>query len=129
MTQTLRAPKVFVHAPSAILRITVAHGEDLNESIQLLEPNVPMDLTGIGVELMVRTEHESDIPLAHLTSGAGDILFDDQAHGKLQIYYPYWLINGMPTGEWRFHMRLTAPSEAREIARGPFIVLPARYLP
>jgi hypothetical protein len=126
--QLLKPPKTFFAAPSATIDIVVAHGSDWNDCFQLRQSGQPMDLTGMQVQVDVGTEHESDIRFLDIGSGAGSYVFiEDIIQGKVQIFYPHYLVDLIPCGDWRVHARLLADGERREIFRGRFTVLPAEY--
>lgn len=127
--QLLKPPKTFFSAPSATVDVFVAHGSDWNDCFQLLQSKAPMDLTGIQVQVDVGTEHESDIRFLDISSAAGSYVFiEDIAQGKVQIFYPSYLVDTIPCGDWRIHARLLGDDGGRrEIFRGRFTVLPAEY--
>lgn len=127
MSQALRPPRLIARAPSSAVYFQICHGADWNDCAQLRELGVPINLTGCGIELVIRPTYEDPIRLASLTSGAGDILFDDPLTGKFQIYWEVGKVNLLPAGRWVHVMRLTKAGEDREICRGPFEILPARY--
>lgn len=128
MSQSLRAPRLVAQAPSAIVRFEICRGADWNDCFQLRERGVPIDLTGRGIEIVIRPAYESDTLYAALSTGAGDLLLDDAETGKVQIYYPASKVDDfLPAGGWTHVARITDDGEFREIWRGPIIVLPARY--
>lgn len=120
-------PRIVARAVSASARIEVAQGSDWNDSLQLLEGGAAMDLTGCAADLFVRPTFDDPILIASLSSATGDILFDDAAAGKLQIYRPGWWVAELPAGAWVFVFRLRKAGEMREVCRGPFWVHPAEY--
>lgn len=128
MPDALRPAKIIARHVSAAAKIEVVHGSDWNDSLQIRECGVDMDLTDSVVEIVVRPTFGDTILLAALSSVTGDILFDDAVHGKFQIYWPGWKVTTIPAGAWVFAMRVVKAGEARELARGPFIVYAAEYL-
>jgi len=128
MPDALRPAKIIARHVSAAAKIEVAHGSDWNDGLQVRECGADMDLTDSVIEIMVRPTFDDPILLAWLSSATGDILFDDAAHGKFGIFWPGWKVSTIPAGAWVFAMRVLKGGEAREIARGPFIVYAAEYL-
>lgn len=128
MPLDFRPPKIIARHVSAAAKIEVVHGSDWNDSLQVRECGVDMDLTDSVIEIVVRPAFGDTILLASLSSMAGDILFDDAAHGKFQIFWPGWKVATIPAGAWIFAMRVIKANEARELARGPFIVYATEYL-
>jgi hypothetical protein len=128
MPDALRPPKVVANAVSAAVQIDVAHGSDWNDNFQIVEGDVPMDLTGGVVEIVILTEYDGTV-LALLSSMTGDILFEDAATAKIQIYRPGWWVTTLPAGAWVFIKRVRLDGESRETARGPFIVHPSAGWP
>ncbi len=127
MPSALRPPKLVARSISVGVQIEVAHHSDWNDSVQLREAGVPMDLTGATIELSVRPAYDDDFLALFLSSALGDVLMDDAGRGCLQIYVPGWRVATVPAGRWVFVMRILKAGEAREVARGPFIVHAARY--
>lgn len=124
---TLAPVSVIQKTISARAQIEVAHGSDWNDGVEIREGGLPLDLTGMAMELVVRPTHNHQTAIAELHTATGEILFSDAEAGLVQIYLPAWRVDALPIGVWTFHWRLLVPNEAREVARGPFLVHPARY--
>lgn len=122
-------PRVYMRAHSAEVTFMISHGSDWNDAFQIRDNGVPFDLTNTQLELVVRPEHASDILLARLHTLLSTIIINEPVLGKVQIYYPFFYVDLIPAGEWRYQFRMLNSGEAREISRGPLLVQPARYTP
>jgi hypothetical protein len=136
---TCSAPDV--GRPYSILNIDICQDETFDFPHQLLVMNPdgtqsPLDLTNGGVITSLRLDFYIRPLFDHLTSikhlsteGAGGIVIDDAANGKIGFYVDQAVVaSDIPIGRWQHFLVRTVADRKIELYRGTFTVHPARLI-
>lgn len=131
---------VAIDGPATTVTIEILRDEDWRDLVpQLLDRNdgtgaeIPLDLTGVTLELYIRPIYDSGVLIKKLWSPDGGILIDDASQGLATFYLERpTVIAELPIGTWQQFLLVKEPSDDldgfayRELWRGPLIVHPGR---
>ncbi|MBN8994340.1 MAG: hypothetical protein J0H94_03875 [Rhizobiales bacterium] len=126
--------------PQTLVAMAVLQDEDwLDPLPQFLDRDdetgaeVPLDLTGMTLELYVRPTFDHPTIVKKLSTADGSIVFDDASLGLTSIHVERPdVIADLPIGSWQQFLLAKEPSDGldgfayRELWRGPLIVYGGR---
>jgi hypothetical protein len=116
---------------AAMVEFQIQQGSDWNDSFQILEAtdagNVPYPLTDCTIEMAIRPSYDHAAVIARLSTATGNLIIEDAAQGIVQIFVLGGTVASYPAGRWTHVTRVLKAGEARALAYGPVIILPANY--
>lgn len=114
---------------SALLEFTIEQNVDWNDALQLTldTTDFPSGLTGCVVETVIRTSYSDPVLALRASTATGEIFVLGTGKNILQWYVPAARTGLLAAGSYVHMTRILKGGEIRSLARGPFIVLPARY--